>query len=69
MRLSEQIEKMRIDRPDEWAMDELARKARTLEDALLDSRSGMQYIQQNHGNLYGVGFSRVEEKTAKALDT
>ena len=68
MRLSELIEKMRIDRPDEWMMDEFARKARQLEDALLDARSGMRYIREVHGNLYGVGFDRVEERAAKALD-
>lgn len=68
MRLSELIEKMRIDRPDEWMMDEFARKAQQLEDALSDARSGMRYIREVHGNLYGVGFDRVEEKAAKALD-
>ena len=68
MRLSIMLEKARIDRPDEWSMDEFARKARQLEDALIDARSGMLYIRQTHGNLYGVGFNRVEEKCAKVLD-
>ena len=68
MKLSELIENMRTDRPDEWSMDEFSRKARQLEDALLDARSGMRYIKETHGNLYGVGFDRVEEKAAKALD-
>lgn len=68
MRLSERVEKLRTDRPDEWTMDELARKARQLEDALLDARSGMLYIRESHGNLYGVGFDRVEEKAKLALD-
>ena len=68
MRLSTLIEKMRTDRPDEWSMDEFARKARQLEDALLDARSGILYIRETHGNLYGVGFDRVEEKAAEALD-
>ena len=68
MRLSLLLEKMRTDRPDEWLMDELARKARQLEDALLDARSGMNYIRETHGNLYGVGFDRVEQKCAEALD-
>lgn len=68
MRLSELIEKMRTDRPDEWLMDELSRKARQLEDALLDARSGLRYVRESHGNIYGVGFDRVEEKSAKALD-
>ena len=68
MKLSELIDKMRTDRPDEWLMDEFARKARHLEDALMDARSGMRYIRETHGNLYGVGFDRVEEKATKALD-
>ena len=68
MRLSEKLENYRTDRPDEWTMDEFARQARALEDALLDARSGMKYIRDTHGNLYGVGFDRVEEKANKALD-
>lgn len=68
MKLSEKLERYRTDRPDEWTMDELARQARQLEDALLDARSGMRYIKETHGNLYGVGFDRVEEKAATALD-
>lgn len=67
MRLSVMLENMRTDRPDEWTMDEFARKARAMEDALIDARAGLSYIQQQHGNLYGVGFNRVEEKAAKAL--
>lgn len=68
MKLSEKLERYRADRPDEWAMDEFARQARQLEDALLDAISGMKYIRASHGNLYGVGFDRVEEKAASALD-
>lgn len=68
MRLSEKLEKYRTDRVDEWTMDEFARAARQLEDALIDARSGMLYIRENHGILYGVGFDRVEEKAVKALD-
>lgn len=68
MRLSEKLERYRIDRPDEWTMDEFARQARQLEDALLDARSGIRYIRETHGNLYGVGFDRVDEKATKALD-
>ena len=68
MQLSEKLERYRTDRPDEWTMDEFARQARQLEDALKDARSGMLYIRQAHGNLYGVGFDRVEEKAKKALD-
>jgi len=68
MRLSKLIEMGRTDRPDEWTMDELARKARDLEDALADARSGLRYIRDGHGDLYGVAFDRVEEKASKVLD-
>jgi len=68
MLLSEKIEGRRTDRLDEWSMDELSRHARLLEDALLDAVSGLRYVRQNHGNLYGVGFDRVEEKSDKALE-
>ena len=67
MRLSVLIERMRTDRPDEWTMDEFARKARQLEDALIEARSGMLFIRQLHGNLYGVNFTRVENKCVEAL--
>ncbi len=67
MRLSEKIEKYRTDRPDEWTMDEFARQATLLEDALLDARGGMRYILSTHGKLSGVGFDRVEEKSVIAL--
>lgn len=67
MKLSEKLENYRTDRTDEWTMGRLAGQARQLEDALLDARSGMRYIRETHGNLYGVGFDRVEEKAEKAL--
>ena len=67
MKLSEKLERYRTDRPDEWTMDEFARQARLLEDALLDARSGLRYVRQTHENLYGVGFDRVEEKATIAL--
>ena len=67
MKLSEKLESYRIDRPDEWTMDEFARQARQLEDALIDARSGFRYIRATHGDLSGVGFNRVEDKAGKAL--
>jgi len=69
MKLSEKLERYRTDRPDEWTMDEFARQARQLEDALLDARSGLLYIRESYPNLYGVGFDRVEEKAKRALGT
>lgn len=68
MKLSDKLEKWKAERPDAWTMDEFARDARALEDALLDARSGMRYIRETHGDLYGVGFDRVEDKAAKVLD-
>ena len=67
MRLSDKLERYRTDRPDEWTMDEFARHARKLEDALADARSGMRYIRQQHGDLYGCGFDRVEKSANEAL--
>lgn len=69
VKLSEKLERYRTDRPDEWTMDEFARQARQLEDALLDARSGLRYVQQTQGNVYGVGFDRVEEKAKIALES
>jgi len=65
--LVEDMEYWRCERPDEWTMDEFARQARLLEDALLDARGGMRYILSTHGKLSGVGFDRVEEKSVIAL--
>ena len=67
MRLSEKLERYRADRPDEWTMDQFARQARQLEDALLDARSGLRYIREAHGDFAGVGFDRVEDKATAAL--
>ena len=69
MILSYKIELALTDRPDERAMEEFARHARRLEDALLDARSGMRYIKKTHGDLYGVAFDRVEEKANQALES
>lgn len=38
-----------------------------LEDALKDARSALLYVREVHGELYGVGFDRVEEKAKLAL--
>jgi len=39
-----------------------------LEDALKDARSALLYVREVHGELYGVGFDRVEAKAKAALD-
>ena len=36
-------------------------------DASLDALSGWRYIRDVHGDLYGVGWERVEEKLSKAI--
>ena len=38
-----------------------------LTDALADARSGLNYIRETHGELYGVGFDRVEQACAALL--
>jgi len=67
MKLSEKLERYRADRPDEWTMDEFARQARQLEDALLDARSGLRYVREINPPVRGVGYDRVEEKAKTAL--
>ena len=38
-----------------------------LREALLDARSGWRYIREYYGDLYGVGWDRVEENSTEAL--
>jgi len=38
-----------------------------LEDALTDAVSGLRCIQQQKGDLYGIGFDRVEQKASELL--
>jgi hypothetical protein len=38
-----------------------------LRDAALDALYGWRYIRQNHGDLYGVGWDRVENALTAAL--
>ena len=38
-----------------------------LREALTDMLAGWRYIRQEHGDLYGVGWDRAEEKARKAL--
>ena len=35
--------------------------------ALADMLAGWRYIRQSHGDLYGVGWDRAQEKAEKAL--
>ena len=51
----------------EVAFPLLARIAE-LEAVLADARSGLNYIRECHGDLYGVGFNRVEKAAAALLD-
>ncbi len=47
---------------------EALKRVAELEDAAKDALSGWRYIRQNHGDLYGVGWDRVEDKLSKALE-
>ena len=38
-------------------------------EAMTDALSGWRYIRQHHGDLYGVGWDRVETALAAALAT
>ena len=44
-------------------------KIALLVDALKDARSALLYVREAHGELYGVGFDRVEKKASAALFT
>ena len=44
-------------------------KIALLVDALKDARSALLYVREVHGELYGVGFDRVEKKASAALFT
>lgn len=39
----------------------------TLVEALKDAMSALSYVRACHGDLYGVGFDRVGERSIKAL--
>lgn len=39
-----------------------------LKDALRDMLSGWRYIRQTHGDLYGVGWDRAQQKAEAALE-
>ncbi len=43
------------------------RDAARLREALLDMRSGWKYIRETHGDLYGVGWDRAQDKADAAL--
>ena len=43
-------------------------RVEALEDALSDMLAGWQYIRNVHGDLYGVGWDRAENKARKALE-
>ena len=61
-----------------WSSRELCGKAATeierltaqveaMREAALDALSGWRYIRDHHGDLYGVGWERVENALAAAL--
>ena len=46
---------------------ELEAEVKTLREALIDMRSGWKYIREYHGDLYGVGWDRAQDKADAAL--
>lgn len=46
---------------------QLVERVKELEEALRDMHSGWRYIRMSHGDLYGVGWDRCEEKASAAL--
>ena len=45
----------------------LEAEVKTLREALIDMRSGWKYIRETHGDLYGVGWDRAQNKADAAL--
>ena len=45
----------------------LETEVKTLQEALIDMRSGWKYIRETHGDLYGVGWDRAQNKADAAL--
>lgn len=46
---------------------QLVERVKELEEALRDMHNGWRYIRRAHGDLYGVGWDRCEEKARAAL--
>jgi hypothetical protein len=68
MKLSEELQQYHNSGDFGKALEGLAERAAQLEDALNDARNGLLYVREVHGDLYGVGFDRVEKKASAALD-
>jgi hypothetical protein len=49
------------------ALDRLHAAAPDLLEALKDALAGWRYIREHHGDLYGVGWDRVEEAARAAI--
>jgi len=47
---------------------ELIAKNKSLEDALKDCSSALEYIRMQHGDLYGVAYDRALNKAMNALE-
>lgn len=63
----DQITYGEIDRGEAIANAHLIVAAPDLRDALKDMLSGWRYIREHHGDLYGVGWDRAEQKAVAAL--
>ena len=68
MKLSDDLQQCHISGEFGNALERYAERAKQLEDALNDARNGLLYVREVHGELYGVGFDRVEAKAKAALD-
>lgn len=48
-------------------MKEIVQQRAELLEALKDMRNGWRYIRETHGDLYGVGWDRAENKANAAI--
>ena len=67
MKLSDDLQQCHISGDFGNALEGYAERAKQLEDALNDARITLINARFLHGNLYGVGFDRIEGKAKAAL--
>ena len=64
-----ELDDMRLARikADRKRIESLTKQRDDLVEACRDALGGWRYIRQSHGDLYGVGWDRVEQKLEAAL--
>jgi len=68
MKLSERLKVSRINRPDEWSMDEYARQAEELETQLSEANAAIKEFVSQRGRLMCNEDGMITELHEKAVD-